>query len=531
MLKNLQNFSGLENILQFVLFLIVVTFFPTNVLAQSYWMDSKNWDVEQPPFTKGQNKNWSFDSGVHLRTSYNFLNNTVDLNRRNRDDKVNYFGLAYDFTFSLHHFSGVQYYMFVERRGRADYDAPISGNRQINSLFGIYRWYRHEDLLPRVRELFAKIPLNPAQDAQVKLGLFPYAREVGHGVALGGKYENYGVTTSAQSELFDWNLHWEKADLNNRIRLAKVVDFDKVNRFNDTSANFYAGDTTLKLGPHAWQFYLGWLNDRTPHGARASQFNTQIKHENLITPGTYLKLNSGRWNFGFEGARNFGKAEGVNGNRDVKHMGYLLISDAAYDLGSFKPKAKIIVASGNKFNEKNYNELTLNSDKNKAFSIFSPLNTNLTDTHYQKQFGPYVAMAGGYSVNFGVARPGTFGDPFLFENLVASTLGFDYTPFDKVYVGMDYWYLRAKEAGYGLNRTGQVVRFPKELGHEIDLFISYNITKNIKISLLSGYFLPGDYYKQSRSDTAANNIFAPTPRRDGKADPAYQAEFGFDINF
>lgn len=476
--------------------------------------------------------NWTFSREVHLRTSYNFVGNTVDLDSKKNDDKTSYLGYAYDFTLDLRHIQGAEFYAFIERRGRADYDAPLTGDRSIHSLFGRYHWYNQGDMTPRLREYWLEVPLTTTQDLNFKTGLYPYGREIGNRIALGGKYENYGITASGIAESFDWNIHWEKEDLNNRIHLGKVIDFDKVNRFNDTSAYFYAGDVNFKLGKQNLQFYCGWLQDWTPEGSRTSQFSTSVKKEDLITPGGYLNFNLGDFTLNFEGARNLGKALAVNdAQQDIEHKGYLMVADAKYNVGNFKPKAKFIVASGNKFDEKNFNEVTLSSNENNAFSVFSPLNSNLTDSHYQKQFGPYVAMAGGYAVNFGVSRPGTFGDPFVFENLLATTFGFDYTPVEKVYIGIDFWLLRAKESAYGLDVNGRVKEFSKDLGQEVDLFVSYQLTKNVKLSILGGYFMPGDYYTEVRTDTAATNIFAPTPRRDGKADEAYQLELGMDITF
>lgn len=509
-------------------FFIFLLFVPRPCGAQSKSAQTQKYNSPEK-----ESSNWAFSPGVHLRTSYNFVGNTVDLDTARNDDKTSYLGYAYDFTFDLRHLDGLEFYAFVERRGRADYDAPLTGERSIHSLFGRYHWYNQGDMTPRLREYWFDIPLTGTQDVDFKLGLYPYGREIGNRIALGGKYENYGTTASGVTELVDWNLHWEKEDLNNRIHLGKVIDFDKVNRFNDTSAYFYAGDATFKLGQQKLQLYCGWLQDRTPENSRLSKYATAVKKENLITPGGYLNLNLGSLNLGFEGARNFGRAQAVNeAKEDIEHKGYLIVADAQYKLiGAFKPKAKFIVASGNEFDETNFNQVTLSSDENNAFSVFSPLNTNLTDSHYQKQFGPYVAMAGGYAVNFGVSRPGTFGDPFIFENLVATTLGFDYTPADKVYIGVDYWWLRAKESGYGLDKNGRIKELDKDLGQEVDLFASYQLTKNVKLSALGGVFFPGDYYKEVRTDTAATNIFAPTPRRDGEANKAYQLELGMDITF
>lgn len=476
--------------------------------------------------------NWTFYSGAHLRTAFHNLANTVDLDNDKDSDRLHYLAYAYDFTLDLRHLNGLEAYAFIERRGRADYDAPLSGNRQIETIFGRYHWYNRSAASPRLRSFWVELPLNAADDLNFKFGLYPYGQEVGHRIALGGKYENYGVTLSGKNEALDWNLHWEKEDLNNRIHLGKVIDFDKVNKYNDTAAYFYAGDATLKLGKHRAQVYLGWLQDWTPQNARASKFNTRVKKENLVTPGIYLSLNPGKFSFGLEGAKNLGKAESEDSaNKDVTHKGYLIIGDASFNYGPFKPKYKIFVASGNKFNEGNFQNTTISGGDNRAFSVFSPLNTNLTDSHYQKQYGPYVAMAGGYAVNFGVQRPTTFGDPYYWENIVAQTVGFDWTPWEKWYIGIDYWYLHSKENGFSRNEYGNIEKLPTHLGSEFDIFVSYQLTKNIKLSLLGGYFLPGQYYKQVRTDTAANNVFSATPRRDGKADDAYQLELGVDITF
>ena len=516
----------------FIVCLILFSSFPSQLMAKTFLDAAQQQAMEEAEEFLADSTNWAFHSGAHLRTSFNTLSNTVDLDKRNHSDENFYVGYAYDFTLDLRHISGSEVYAFIEQRGRADYDAPLSGERTIDTLFGRYHWYHREDMLPRLREFWTELPLADTDDLNVQFGLFPYGRGIGHGIALGGKYENYGVTFSGTNESLDWNLHYEKEDLNNRVHIGKVVDFDKVNAYNDTSAYFYAGDATFKLGQQSVQLYLGWLQDWTPEGARSSRFNTVVKKEDLITLGSYFDFNLGKLNLGFEGAKNFGEARTIDDSQynDIKHKGYLLIGEANYDLGSFKPKGKVFVASGNKMEETNYNASTFSSDENRAFSVFSPLNTNLTDTHYQKQFGPYVAMAGGYAVNFGISRPGTFGDPFMFENIVASTVGFDYTPVDKVYMGMDYWYLRAKEHGYGLDEGGNITSFSKELGHELDIFASYQWTKNMKISLLAGYFFPGKYYTETRTDNATN-IFAPTPRRDGEADGVYQIELGLDITF
>lgn len=524
----------IKKILLFSICLMVsVGLFPFQASPQASW--DVAGDSAKPERAKFfiDKDDWAFYTGAHLRTSYNLVNNTVSLDYTDHADENYYLGYAYDFTLDLRHISGFEFYAFIERRGRADYDAPFDGNKSIDTLFGRYEWYRNSDMWPCVREYWLEMPLTPSQEINLKVGQFPYGREVGHKIALGGKYENYGATLSGMSEKFDWNLHWEIEDYNNRIFLGKRPNFDQeINKYDTTSAHFSACDAVLKAGEQRIQGYLGWLHDSTSDTDRGNKFVTPVKEENLITAGAYLDFSLDKLKVGLEGAKNFGAAQSTDcKHEDVEHKGYLLVGDASYDMGSFKPKCKAFLASGNKLDPNDYGSTRIPGNENNAFSVFSPLNTHITDSHYQKQFGPYVAMAGGYAVNFGVARPGTYGDPFLFENIIAYTIGFDYTPIDKVYVGIDYWWLRSKEAGYGLDQTGALREFPKDLGQEVDFFLSYNFTQDIKFSILGGYFLPGKYYEQERSDSSLSNKFTSTARRDGEADGAYQLELGLDITF
>ncbi|MBI4397660.1 MAG: hypothetical protein HY586_00870 [Candidatus Omnitrophica bacterium] len=480
---------------------------------------------------------WNLHLGTHERVSINVVGNTVDLDRHKHSDQDVYLGYVYDFTVDIRHISGFELHSFIERRGRADYDAPLWGNQSINTIFGRYGWYNGTDIFPRVRNFWGEIPLTPSRDLILKVGLFAYGREVGNRIAMGGKYENYGATLARKGEQIDWNLHWEAEDLNNRIHLGKVINQDKVARYNGTLAYFQAADATIKFGKNLEQKlqpYIGWLQDVTPRTKQVSQFTERTDRYSLIQPGIYLNYKLWRLTFGFENAWSLGAARSSDQAifNSIVNEGYFYASDVSLDLGSFKPKFKWFVASGNDaINSTNWNTLSLPGDRNRAFSVFSPTNTNLTDTHYQKQWGPYVAMAGGYAVNFGLQRPGTFLDPYIFENLNAYSTGFDFTPIDKVYVGIDYWYLQAREPGFGLNSLRLPTKFSKDLGNEIDYFVSYQLTKRVKLSLLGGWFFPGGYYREKRGDTAQNNIFAPTPRRDGKADMAYQVEMAIDITF
>ena len=92
------------------------------------------------PYTQ-KLSDWALHLGTHLRTSYNVLGNTVDLDHKNGTDDTQYLGYAYDFAVDLRHISGIEVYSFIERRGRADYDAPLASSQPIKTIFGKYHLY------------------------------------------------------------------------------------------------------------------------------------------------------------------------------------------------------------------------------------------------------------------------------------------------------------------------------------------------------------------------------------------------------
>ena len=50
------------------------------------------------------------------------------------------------------------------------------------------------------------------------------------------------------------------------------------------------------------------------------------------------------------------------------------------------------------------------------------------------------------------------------------------------------------------------------------------------MGFLGGYFIPGRYYKEKRSDVDGS-LFSPYVRGDGKANNAYQFEFYVELKF
>ncbi len=89
----------------------------------------------------------------------------------------------------------------------------------------------------------------------------------------------------------------------------------------------------------------------------------------------------------------------------------------------------------------------------------------------------------------GISTMGS-GD-FGLYNTMYINVGAGVTPLKDMSVGLDIYYLRAmKEFYYGQK---------KNIGWEVDLNFGYQIYKNLKWTLLAGYFLPGNHYKAVNS--------------------------------
>ena len=141
---------------------------------------------------------------------------------------------------------------------------------------------------------------------------------------------------------------------------------------------------------------------------------------------------------------------------------------------------------------------------------------------------PIVAMGGGYGLNYGVPRPGTFFSAD-FENLIMPSIGFDYNFTDKLCVSLYGYYLRAFNRPVG-TLYGESKYLSQDLGMEADLFVDYKATEHIKVGFLAGYFIPGRYYKEKRDDENGSP-FSPFVRGDGSANNAYQLEFYVELTF
>lgn len=478
------------------------------------------------------NQNLAFSITPYLRTDVVTWRNVVTLDSANSDDKTTYLGIDYSLGFDLEFKNdGPQFYVKLERNGPYDYDAPLFIENTLMTYGGAIQRYRNKELLPQVEEFWLDIPF--LGSARFRSGLYLY--EVGNGFSLNGSYENYGATLYQDSGDFSWRLYYCRPDIVYKIHRGPVISQEEEQGmyYEPNAANFFSLDAKFKFDKHSLWPYIGVITDYTSPGKRFNIFSAPVKKEILGTFGVAWDYSNEILSLKAEAARNFGKAVSINSDfKDVEHTGYLLYGEADLLLGKFTPYLKFLAASGNKVTPEmaQSGATTLTSGKNRAFSYFSPLNENLGDsvTSSNVDMLPIIAMGAGYGLNYGVPRPTTFS-PGDFENLLMPCFGFGLEVNPKISVQFDFYYLSSfnKAVGMYLGRSKYLSR---ELGYETDLIVDYQLNKNILISFLGGYFIPGGYYKERRDDTGGS-LLSPYLRGDGDADCAYQLELAFEITF
>jgi hypothetical protein len=477
---------------------------------------------------------WQLAHSASLATSFNYFGNTLDLNQSQHADQQAYLGYLLSLDLDLKH-NNQELYLRVDSDGPFRSAAPLVPATTIQSLSGFIEHYNGIELLPSVRELWLKTPVSRIP-LEVQIGRMFYT--VGHHMALGGYYENWGVTTRTTAwKKAEFRFHYHKPDLENNwgfwrmgphIRQEKAVGFD-----DNSRAHFFSTDATFLYNTHKIQPYIGFLVDRTGAARRNSIFATPVDQELLGTLGVDFNFEFGDWTVGFEAARNFGKAKSLNPDEfpDVKHEGFFFLIESAYHLFQKKvtPRSQLFVVSGNRYSASDLESGTIVKDHNRSYSVYSPLNQNLFDTHYPDMWGPLVFSSGGDALQDGILRNSTFRDPFHYDNLIMPNVGFDWQPHPRFNLGLDWWFMRAFAAGIG-TQNGAVITLPKFLGHELDVSGEFQINSHWKANAIAGLFFPGTYYKTPRDD-GDPLLVNSSPRYDGNADPAWQVELGFTFTY
>ncbi|MBU4252239.1 MAG: hypothetical protein KKC39_07635 [Candidatus Omnitrophica bacterium] len=468
---------------------------------------------------------------TYLRTDLVSFKNVVDLDSQNKDGQTTYLGIDYSFAINGEFKNSPnKFYLKFERNGPYDYSAPLFIQNTLINSGGRVEKYRNAELLPQVEEFWLDNKLGG--NFGLKTGLYIY--EVGNGFSLNGGYENYGVTFYHQAQNIFWRLYYCRPDLVYKNILGPHIqqEAEQGQKYEPNAANFFATDIKITAGKQVFWPYIGMLADYTSSGKRDNLFAAPIKKDLLGTFGAAWEYAADDFGLKLEAARNFGYAQSQDSEyKDIRHTGYMFYSGLNYVLGKFVPELQFLFCSGNKETldmAANPEELYI-SGKNRAFSYSSPTNRNLSDTVSSSNVDmlPIVAMGGGYGLNYGVPRPGTFysGD---FENLIMPSAGFDYNFTEKLCVSLYGYYLRAFSRPVG-TLGGEGKYLSRDLGMEADLFIDYKATQQLSVGFLGGYFIPGRYYREKRDVDAT--LFSPYLRGDGNANNAYQLEFYVELKF
>ncbi len=484
---------------------------------------------------------FSLSASAYERSDVIMMNNLIDLDSAGKKDSMSYLGMEYYLETSAKYRDLAEVFIKFQRTGPAYEDAIVLGRRDVNSIYGETDRIRGKQYLPEIKEWFLNAKLPSDYELRTQAGLFSHI--LGNGYAGAGYFENYGASLYHPGEKFAWTFYWNRPDWNNRMILGPILEQDKrIGRgYQATVADYFSLDgiyqwnqkeaDSWRLLSGSLQPYVSLLSDRTG-GKRANLFAVQTEQDLLGTMGFDLKLKWNRLAFDFETARNFGGAnakggaidsDGLLDSRDISHKGYMLATEMSADLHEIwiKPRASFMLASGNELEGSDVNGV-LQGSANRAFSNYSPLNTNLWDTIYQPRGnGPLAAMGTGWGSYSGILRPGTFGDPYILENLSMPNIGFDFTPVKRLTLAVDWWYLASRERGVG-TWQGETFQLPRELGHEWDLSASYQLTDQWEVGMAFGYFIPGQYYRVQRDD--AGNSFSPLVRGDDDADNAFYGE-------
>lgn len=474
---------------------------------------------------------------TYLRTDLVSFKNVLSLDSAHKDDSTTYLGVDYSLGFTTRlKEPDTKFFLKLERNGPYDYDAPVwihkqlivSGPRSVEA-------YRNEELLPQAEEFWLDTPVGGAP-VRFKAGLFPY--EVGMGFAQGtGSFENYGVSLHHESDSLNWRLLYLRPDLVYKTRLGPRIPQEAQEgiAYEPNAANYIACDASYTAKNYSVLPFVSVLLDNTSSGKRTNTFSTPVHKEILGILGMDYALKIKDFSFGMEVARNFGGAKSLDPDaKDITHEGYLAYLDTSYTQGPWSPHGRFLFSSGNKVTT----DMVDNGDTqfpgstNKAFSSYSPLNTNLFDSLSPTPSSiPLVFFGWGNGLNYGVGlnRPSTLADDAVLENLIMPSFGVEYKFSETLSAAVDWWYILANQRGVG-TFEGEAIELSRNLGQEVDVSINYDMNKHVSLSLCTGYFIPGSYFKEKRDDDTGS-LLTPFVRGDGEADPAYQIEASVEFKF
>lgn len=460
------------------------------------------------------------------------FNNADDLDSKLKDDKSAYVGMDYSLT--LHREpveSDIIWLVKLERNGPWDNNAPVWTHSTLQTGGSRIEDYREDEFLPQFEEFWLDTSLLDA--LRMRVGLFTY--EVGFGFSLNGSYENYGLLLYRDTGASVVRFYYCRPDLVFKNPLGPRIrqEEDEGQSYEHNAANFFALDALFDRDTVVVHPYIGALVDYTSPDKRSNFFAAPIERDIMGTVGASLTISQGAFQYRAEFARNFGTAKSADpAYEDIIHAGYLIFGEVSATYGDWHPLAQVLIGSGNKapLEAAVDGDESIRGSRNRAFGYSSPMNDNLSDTisGTNVDVRPLVASGCGYGLQYGVSRPSTFAASD-FDNLITLSTGFDVDLTDRLNVGVYGFYLQSFEKGVGM-LNGEPRELSRELGSEVDLYVDYRLNEHVLISLLSGYFFPGQYYRQMRDDTDGN-FLSPFIRGDGEVDGAYQVEIAVEVTF
>ncbi|MBI3600820.1 MAG: hypothetical protein HY097_09305 [Nitrospinae bacterium] len=133
---------------------------------------------------------WDLHISPEVRLSYNTVNNTGDL-KGGDNDKLDYAAYTYKIPIHLKYKAKSLFFINILSEGPSHYAAPLQDlipaieGAKVTKSGGV-----ESILYPGVNEVWLKV--YPFTQINLQIGQAPYT--VGNSYALGGQYNNYGVT-------------------------------------------------------------------------------------------------------------------------------------------------------------------------------------------------------------------------------------------------------------------------------------------------------------------------------------------------
>jgi len=411
---------------------------------------------------------------------------------------------------------------FVDSRTRLYYTAKINPDLKLvnkfefNAAWGnAYGGYIGADgrTIFRIKQSYADFTLAPVnfkvgiQDAFIGGGNFgPGGSRIKNGSigsALGGGFlfadDFAGLTMTFKGEGFDIPFFWIKSYEGGRGKDANKGDVDYyaiAPAFSlggvATINPYFMWATSDKASTSAFLLHAPYLNSSSPDSKTYSSLTTGLFEKvNIYYLGVDVDAKFDMANVWFTGIYQGGKGDLLTPTAtlsSVDFQAYLTAIGGKVDLGIADVHGQFFYASGQDRDE--------DSDKFKAFFVPSP-NDSSGQSYYWAEIMGYGIFDS--AANVGESGMGPYntsahscGDKI--SNIMAGNIGTTVKPDPGIplSVTLDIWYaklakgIQMKDAGTG------VISEEDYLGTEVDLVLTYELVKGLKMDVVGAYLFAGD---------------------------------------